>query len=468
MADENIPTGRYRRLARVGRTATSQAARQAGTRAANLVRSEDSARIAVERRHIQTAEQIVTVLGTMKGATMKLGQMLSFLNIGLMSEEHREEFQQKLATLRDGAPTVPFKSMRKVIEQELDGRLGGTFSDFEQQPVAAASIGQVYRAELLDGRNVAVKVQYPGVAAAVRADMQNLGLIMRLFGGMAPQLDMKALAKEVRTEILDELDYELEAGNQRALARIYHGHPFIVIPDVVPGLCGERMIVMDFIEGDDFTMLERETDEERDRLGEIIFRFYFGSMYRHNMFSGDPHPGNLLRQPDGKVAFLDFGLFKRMKREPIEITLGILRSLVEQDEAELHRLLASDGFLHDPSRFAPGELMTYMLDAYWWCISADHDVTITPALTGELVNEYLLPRASHFTTTRQLDINAEHMLGRRLELFVLGVLGQLKATANWHRIAREWLYGDPPVTALGLQEASFLQHASGGIGADSA
>jgi predicted unusual protein kinase regulating ubiquinone biosynthesis (AarF/ABC1/UbiB family) len=460
MAERDIPTGRYRRLARMGRATGGQAAKQAGTRAANLVRSDEAARSAVERRHVQTAEQIVAVLGTMKGASMKLGQMLSFLNIGLVDEEHREEFQQKLAALRDNAPVVPFKDMRDVIERELGKRLGEAFADFEREPIAAASIGQVYRAELADGRAVAVKVQYPGVAAAVRSDMQNLGLIARLFGGIAPQLDMKAFVKEVSREILDELDYELEASNQRALARIYRAHPFIVIPSVVPELCGERVIVMDFIEGEDFGVLERESERERDRLGEIVFRFYFGSMYRHNMFSGDPHPGNLLRQPDGRVAFLDFGLFKHMKREPVEITLGILRSLVERDEAELHRLLASDGFLHDPSRFEPAELMTYMLDAYWWCVGADRDVTIAPALTAELINEYLLPRATHFTTTRQLDIDAVHMLGRRLELCVLGVLGQLKATANWHRISREWLYGDPPVTELGVQEASFLEAGS--------
>lgn len=466
MAEERIPTGRYRRLARVGRAASTQAAREAGTRAVNLVRSDEAASAAAERRRVQAAEQVVGVLGTMKGASMKLGQLLSFLNVGLVEEEHRAVFQQKLAALRDAAPAVPFKSMRQVIERDLGNRLGATFADFQEEPVASASIGQVYRAQLRDGREVAVKVQYPGVAAAVRADMQNLGMIMRLFAGIAPQLDMKALAKEARTEILDELDYELEASNQRALARVYDGHPFIFIPSVVPDLCGERVIVMDFVEGDEFAVLEQEPESERNRIAEIAFRFYFGAMYRHNMFSGDPHPGNLLRRKDGSIAFLDFGLVKRMRREPIEITLGILRSLVEEDEAELLRLLARDGFLHDPSRFAPAELMTYMLDAYWWCIGADREVTVTPALTAELIDRHLLPRAPRFTTTRRLDINAEHVLGRRLELFVLGLLGQLKASANWHRIAREWLYGDPPVTELGRREAGFLAQSRAGVSAE--
>jgi predicted unusual protein kinase regulating ubiquinone biosynthesis (AarF/ABC1/UbiB family) len=456
VAAKNITTGRYRRLAQLGGAVTGGAVKRAGTHAVNVVRSEERASVALERHHIQTADQIVAVLGTMKGAAMKLGQMLSVLDVGLVGEEYREEFQRKLAALRSTAPAVPFKGMRKVIEDELGGRLGGTFADFDQEPIAAASIGQVYRATLRDGRDVAVKVQYPGVAGAVRADMQNLGLILRLLGRLAPQLDTKALARAVREEIFEELDYELEAGNQRALRRIYDGHPFIFIPAVVDEHSGERVIVTEFIEGDGFAVLEEETVQERDRVGEIVFRFFLGSMYRHRKFSGDPHPGNLLRRPDGRIAFLDFGLFKQIERAPVEFLLSTLRAMVEENEVELHRLLAGDGFLPDPSSFDPAELMSYMLDAYWWCTKADRDVTITPELTTKVLSEHLGPRSSHFGTTRRLDINTEHLLGRRLELLVLAVLGQLKATANWHRIAREWIYDDPPVTELGRQETEFL------------
>ena len=152
-------------------------------------------------------------------------------------EEDREEFQHRLAKLRDSAPTVAFKDMRKVIEQDLGEPLGRVFDEFDEQPVAAASIGQVYRATV-DGREVAVKVQYPGINRAVRSDLKNLGLILRLVGRIAPQLDTKALANEVRERIVEELDYELEAANQRTLVRIYRGHPFIVIPDVLTGCRG--------------------------------------------------------------------------------------------------------------------------------------------------------------------------------------------------------------------------------------
>ena len=164
---------------------------------------------------------------------MKLGQVMSFLDVGLVPEEYREEFQRKLGALRDAAPKVRFADMRAVLEAELEMPVAEAFAAFDETPIAAASIGQVYRAQLSDGRTVAVKVQYPGVANAVRADLQNLGLIMRLMKRVAPGLDAKALSAEVRARIGEELDYELEAQNQRALARIFRGHPFIVVPPVV-------------------------------------------------------------------------------------------------------------------------------------------------------------------------------------------------------------------------------------------
>src|SRR5271166_2421053 len=236
MARENqkIPTSRVRRTATVATLAASETVKQFGTRAANVTRGDQEAEAAMARRHLETAKQIVAVLGTMKGAAMKLGQVMSFLDMGLVAEEHREEFQRELAKLRDAAPTVSFKQMRRVIEEDLEAPISEVFSSFEEEPIAAASIGQVYRATLVDGgREVAVKVQYPGVASAVRADLQNLDMIMRLLKRMTPGLDVKAVTEEIRERISEELDYELEAQNQRSLARIYAGHPFIFVPPVI-------------------------------------------------------------------------------------------------------------------------------------------------------------------------------------------------------------------------------------------
>src|SRR3954470_25064611 len=162
MAKDKIPTSRISRTAKVSTLAAGQAARHLGTRAANVARSEEGKSAALERRHIEAAEQIVTALGTMKGAAMKLGQVMSFLDVGLVPEEHREEFQKKLAALRNAAPNVAFKDMKKVIESDLGQKLSEVFSDFDEEAIAAASIGQVYRARLAeDDREVAVKVQYP-------------------------------------------------------------------------------------------------------------------------------------------------------------------------------------------------------------------------------------------------------------------------------------------------------------------
>jgi predicted unusual protein kinase regulating ubiquinone biosynthesis (AarF/ABC1/UbiB family) len=454
MAKDRIPTSRVARTARVSGLAAGQAARHLGTRAANVARSEEGKQRALERRHLEAAEQIVTALGTMKGAAMKLGQVMSFLDVGLVPEEHREQFQRKLGALRDAAPKVRFDDMRKVIERELDAPLGELFATFDEVPVAAASIGQVYRATLDDGREVAVKVQYPGVAQAVRADMQNLGMILRLMKRIAPGLDVRATAEEIRERIGDELDYELEAANQRTLARIYRGHPFIAVPDVVSSLSTERVMVSEFVHGVGFDAIKEADQGTRDRVGEIVFRFFVGGMYRHRQFSGDPHPGNFLLQADGRVAFLDFGLFKVMPPELLEVELAAQRAGHEGDAAALHRIFAERGFLAEPDRFDPEDLLAQFLDATWWYV-LDEELPLEPDIATQVMIEMADPRSSHFAQMRHETLPADHLFGRRVEMLTLAVLSQLRARANWHRIAREWMYGGPPETELGRAEAAF-------------
>jgi len=439
----------------VGRLAATEAVKQFGTRAANVTRSDEAGQEALARRQVETAKQIVAVLGTMKGAAMKLGQVMSFLDVGLVPEEYREEFQHELAKLRDAAPTVSFKQMRKVIEQDLEAPIKQVFAGFDEEPIAAASIGQVYRARLRDDdREVAVKVQYPGVAAAVRADLQNLDMIMLLLKRMTPQLDVKAIASEVRERVAEELDYELEAQNQRSLARIFDGHPFIAIPGVVGELSRERVLVSDLVRGVGFEELKGYPQAERDRLGEIVFRFFLGCLYRHRQFSGDPHPGNFMLREDGSVAFLDFGLFKRLEAGPVELELAAQRAVVERDAAALHGLLAGAGFLPDPERVDPEELLDFVGEAIWW-YTTDETVELTPEIATQVMIESSDPRSRYFRAMRHQDMRAEHLFGRRMEMLTLAVLAQLRARGNWHRIAREWMYGDEPITELGREEAEF-------------
>jgi predicted unusual protein kinase regulating ubiquinone biosynthesis (AarF/ABC1/UbiB family) len=475
VAQDKIPTSRVRRTATVGRLAASEAVKQFGTRAANMTRSEEAAQEASARRQLETAKQIVAALGTMKGAAMKLGQVMSFLDVGLVPEEHREEFQRELAKLRDAAPTVSFKQMKHVIEEDLEAKVSEVFAEFDEEPIAAASIGQVYRATLKDdppdpeghnrsgGREVAVKVQYPGVASAVRADLQNLDMIMRLLKRMTPSLDVKAVTTEIRERIGEELDYELEAQNQRSLARIFRGHPFIAVPEVVGELSRERVLVTEFVRGTGFEELKGRPQDERNRIGEIVFRFFMGCLYRHRQFSGDPHPGNFMLLDDGRVAFLDFGLFKRIDREPVDLELACQRAVVEGDAQTLHKLLAESRFLPEPERVDPDRLLAFIEDAIWWYTTADEDVQLSPEIATEVMIESSDPRSSHFREMRHQTIQPEHLFGRRMEMLTLAVLSQLRASNNWHRIAREWIYGDAPVTDLGREEAEFYERT--GVGA---
>ena len=447
------------RTAKIGGLAAGQAIRQAGTRAANVARTKERGDAALERRQIEAAEQIVAALGTMKGAAMKLGQVMSFLDVGLVPEEYRDEFQRKLAALRDAAPTVTFKEMRKVIEAELDDPIDEVFESFDEEPIAAASIGQVYRARLQDGRDVAVKVQYPGVAAAVRADMQNLGLILRLAKRIAPGMDPQAIGREISERIEEELDYELEAQNQRTLARIFRNHPFIVVPAVVTSLSRERVLVSEYVEGTGFEDLKTYAQEDRDRIGEILFRFYFGCLYRHGQFSGDPHPGNSRLMDDGRMAFFDFGLFKRMPPGAVELEMSVARAIIEGDSATIMRLGTEVGFFPEPEKFDPERVLAHFRAATSW-YTVDHEVELTPEYATQVLIDMSDPRSEYFGQLRHESAPPDHIFGRRMEVLTLAVLSQLHATGNFHRIAREWFYDDEPVTELGRQEAAFYSRAA--------
>src|SRR5436190_21851229 len=211
MAEDKIPKGRIRRSAKLGTAMGTQATRYAGTRAANVARGSEKAERALEGRHLETAVKMASILGEMKGAAMKVGQLASFIDTEFLPPEYRELYQDKLARLRTSAPPMPWKKVSKVLEEEWDEPVEELFEDFDHDAAAAASIGQVHRAVLPDGRRVAVKVQYPGVADAIRADMENAGMLLRLARTLAPGLDARAAAAELKERVTEELDYEHEA-----------------------------------------------------------------------------------------------------------------------------------------------------------------------------------------------------------------------------------------------------------------
>jgi predicted unusual protein kinase regulating ubiquinone biosynthesis (AarF/ABC1/UbiB family) len=454
--EKSMPAGRIRRTAAFGGLVGGQLARAYATKAANLTRSDEASQAASGRRRLEAAEQIVDVLGRMKGPAMKLGQFVSLIDFVGLPPEEIEGFQTRLATLCDSAPRVSFNDMQRVIERELDARLPDVFAEFEPQATAAASIGQVYRARLHDGRQVAVKVQYPRIGAAVRADLQNLGLLLRAAKRFAPGLDIKATASEIRERISEELDYEHEAQAQRGFARRWRGHPFIVVPDVITELCRERVLVTEWVDGVGFEQVKAAPQATRDHFGEIVFRFFFGSLYRFGQFSGDPHPGNFLLMPDGRVAFIDFGMTKKIPGRAREAELGVLRAALEHDATAVHEGFAALGFFeqHDP-RFDPERLLGHVRALNAW-YAEDTDFMITPEYLSRLMVDAGDPRSEYWDLMRNETIPPDSLFSNRMQGMALGVLGALRATANWHRIMAEWLYGSPPSSPLGKAEAEFF------------
>ncbi len=454
--DTSIPGGRVRRTAQLGGVIGTQGARYAGTRAANIARSSDRASEQIDKRHLEAAERMVDTLGTMKGAAMKIGQLASFIDTEFLPPEYRELYQEKLADLRTSAPPMPWRKVRSVLEEEWEDPVEELFEDFSHEAAAAASIGQVHRATLPDGREVAVKIQYPGVAEALRADMQNAGMIMRLAKALAPGLDAKAAAAELKERVLEELDYEYEAQNQRAFSRGYRGHPFIYVPDVITRLSRGRVLVTEWVDGVGFDEVKERPQAERDRFAEIVFRFCFGSVYHLQHFNADAHPGNYILMQDGKVAFIDFGMTKQLDKEQIELEIAALEAVFDEDPERLRVALHDLGFLNNPKKVDAERVMAHVRTVGGWYMD-DREVTVDSRLVMEAIAAVSDPRSEFFDLMRRENVPANELMGRRMESGVLAVLGQLNATRNWYRIGREWWFADDPATELGREEWAYFE-----------
>jgi predicted unusual protein kinase regulating ubiquinone biosynthesis (AarF/ABC1/UbiB family) len=291
----------------------------------------------------------------MKGAVMKVGQILSFVDAdGAVPAAYRQLFQSTLARLQDDVPSLAPDEIAAVIEAELGAPPEGIFAFFSPRPIAAASIGQVHLARLDDGTELAVKVQYPGVADAVHADLANTDLLasvikagLALLGPQVPRLDPKLMVEEIRDRVGDELDYRIEAVNQQEFHTIYDGHPFIHIPAVHPEFCTGRVLVTDYVHGRRWSEVTAAGDAIRSRWGETIFRFVFASLHRHGLFNGDPHPGNYLFHDDGTVTFLDFGCVKRFPAERVSATSALVDAALAGDAPAVLAAFISIGLLTD-------------------------------------------------------------------------------------------------------------------------
>jgi predicted unusual protein kinase regulating ubiquinone biosynthesis (AarF/ABC1/UbiB family) len=452
-ADE-LPTGRLIRATKAAGAVAPSSMRFFTTLATNVMRSPEDAGELLLRRHEDIADNTLTVLSELRGGAMKIGQLASFVDVELIPPEYRTVYQEKLANLRDSAPPMSWKKIRDVLDSEWDEPVESLFEDFEHDAVAAASIGQVHRAVLPDGRRVAVKIQYPEVADALEADLGTAAgltaIATPLAKAMMPGLEPRMLIKEIRQLVLEELDYELEAQHQRTFARAYRGHPFIYVPDVVTSLSRRRVMVSEWVDGMRFPEMQELPPRDRDRIGEILMRFYFHSMDYVRRFNTDSHPGNFLLRDDGSVAFLDFGNVKVVSEGWLRNGKRAMRAAIDEDKEGFIDAVVELGYVHRREHLDADWLLEQVKLAGDWFLS-DREVRIDPEYVGRILSQVMDPKfISHgIRVARDLQVPPEEIWFRRVEIGLFAVLGQLRASGNWHRMARETWYGDSPAGELG-------------------
>jgi predicted unusual protein kinase regulating ubiquinone biosynthesis (AarF/ABC1/UbiB family) len=404
----------------------------------------------IELRHelaLRTADDVAEELGSMKGALMKLGQMASYID-----EDMPESFRSAMARLQHSAPPMTPELASSVILDELGAEPERVFARWDPLPFAAASIGQVHRAMTHEGKAVAVKVQYPGIARTITSDVRNVALLRRVAAAAFPGLDTRSLIDELGERLREEIDYQLEAENQELFARYYEGHPVIHVPHVVSELSTARVLTSELVGGARYDEVLRWSQHERNMVAETIHRFVSRSLYRLHAFNGDPHPGNYLFHGRGRVSFLDFGLTKRFSDEDLAPLVDALRSLVIEHDGERFRAaLERAGFLR-PGAPVPTEMVVDRFGVFYATVRRDAPMTITPAYASEIVRRFFDARGP---LAPYSDVPRAYVVLQRINLGLYAVLGSLHATANWRRIAEEiWPFVKGPAsTPIGAAEA---------------
>ena len=409
------------------------------------------------RFQLRTAQQVAETLGHMKGAVMKIGQMASYLDQGLP-----EPVREALAQLQQDAPSMSPELAAQAIEEALGSPPDRLFDRWDEVPIAAASIGQVHRAVTHDGVAVAVKVQYPGIDAAIRGDLDNAGLLFSAMGMLFPGLEPGPLVAELRARLLEELDYTLEARNQRLFASFYDGHPFIAVPPVVAALSTPRVLTTELAAGARFDEMTTWDQHQRDLAAETIYRFVFRSLYRLHAFNGDPHPGNYLFEPDGRVTFLDFGLVKRFEPEELDVFSRMVRAMaIDHDTAAFRRIIEGVGLLAPGQPFTDAQVEDYFGHFYEFVLD-DGPRTMTREYATESVRRVFDTSGPYAEIMKASNVPPSFVIIQRINLGLYAILGQLGATADWRGIAEElWPFvNGPPATPLGELEAEWLARRS--------
>ena len=398
---------------------------------------------------LRTAEDVAATLGTMKGVLMKIGQMASYVDDGLAPPVRRT-----LGRLQDSVPPMSSELAAGVVTEELGAPPEEVFATWDPEPIAAASIGQVHRAITMDGQAVAVKVQYPGIAQTIAADLGNVGLLRSLIRVAAPSQDVDALIEELRERIGEELDYVREADSQRMFAAYFDGHPTIGVPKIVDDLSTARVVTSELATGARFTELLTWPQAEKDLAAETIFRFTFRSLYEAHSFNGDPHPGNYLFHRGGRVTFLDFGLVKYFTPEELQPLVHMVRYLcVDEDPEAFRRAMEEAGFLTPGAPIPTSQVVEHMA-VFYDTVRTRGPRTMTPEYASSVARRYFDFRNPLAAYAR---IPRSYVILQRINLGVFALLGDLGATADWRAIAEEiWPFVQaPPSTAMGEAEVAW-------------
>ena len=391
----------------------------------------------------RTADQLFKVLGELKGGAMKFGQALSVFEAAL-PEEVAGPYRAALTKLQEAAPPMPAASVHAVLAERLGNDWRDLFLDFEDRPAAAASIGQVHHAVWHDGREVAVKVQYPGAGEALLSDLTQLGRVARLIGPLIPGLDVKPLISELRNRVTEELDYALEAESQRIHAAEFADDPDISVPGVVAQ--GDQVLVTEWMEGVPLSeVITRGSREQRDRAGQLLARFLFAGPARTGLLHADPHPGNFrLLVDDGpaegwRLGVLDFGTVDRLP-EGLPLPVGsALRMALAGDASGVLEMLCQEGFVKPTIRLDPDAVLDYLLPIIE--PAAVDEFHFTRSWMRSQAARIGDPRSPAYNLGRQLNLPPAYLLIHRVTLSTIGVLSQLDAHAALRAELLEWLPG---------------------------
>ncbi|NGN68371.1 AarF/ABC1/UbiB kinase family protein [Streptomyces sp. A7024] len=399
----------------------------------------------------RTAEQLFKTLGELKGGAMKFGQALSVFESAL-PEDIAGPYRAALTKLQEAAPPLPAATVHGVLAEGFGEDWREYFSEFDDRPAAAASIGQVHRAVWHDGREVAVKVQYPGAGEALLSDLTQLGRFARLLGPLIPGLDIKPLIAELRARVSEELDYALEAKAQAACAEEFAGDPDVLVPDVVHQ--ADQVLVTEWMDGIPLAKLIAEGSEaERDRAGQLLARFLFSGTARTGLLHADPHPGNFRLVKDGddpahwRLGVLDFGTVDRLPGGLPE-TIGVALGMTLDGEAEaVYELLRAEGFVKEDIDLDPEAVLDYLVPIIE--PAAVERFTFTRSWMRTQAARIADPRNPAHQLGRQLNLPPSYLLIHRVTLSTIGVLCQLGARVRMRDELEAWLPGFAPEHAEG-------------------